>query len=221
MTPWRFPWTSSASLLRSSAVSSPMILIWRRSLTAFARPRLGASIRGRQGAPAGHRGRGTAVALAVTGDLTRSCRSASQRARTTSPRASRPRSRQRHSSRPGRPAGRHRGRSARSPGRPAPAVSHRKQAASTPASTAPGQHRPGSGPVGLAPELEQVLLQAVELLAGPLEIVAQRVEVPLEQLAVLPDDLGAVAGVDPDTVVTDPAGQLRPCTARPAGPCPR
>src|SRR5450432_978798 len=60
---------------------------------------------------------------------------------------------------------------------------------------------------GLAPDLQQVLLQPVELPARPLEVVTQWIEVPLEQLAVQADNLRAVARVHPDAVVTHPARQ--------------
>src|SRR5262249_32771411 len=62
---------------------------------------------------------------------------------------------------------------------------------------------------GLAPELEQVLLQPLQPLPGLLEFIAERVGVHLEQLSVAADGLRAVARVHAHPVVADPAGHAR------------
>ena len=62
---------------------------------------------------------------------------------------------------------------------------------------------------GFPPELDQVLLQALEPLACLLELIAERVRIELEQRGVAAHRLGAVAGIDPDAVVADPADQAR------------
>src|SRR5579875_426302 len=63
---------------------------------------------------------------------------------------------------------------------------------------------------GSAPQLYQVALQALQRPLLLLELVAERVAVPVEQLDVPPRHLLAVAGVDADRIVADPPGEPEP-----------